>query len=127
MLVPGDRIWVNIPRKGYVGVGRVTESRGPMTGFEVDTDEGRQPALDVIADAQWYRERAAEPDTAEYVVRVEWLGAKPESEAVSETGFFGNQNTVCRPTAAKWQHTVERLKAAFPGWNQGSSSASEPA
>ena len=52
------------------------------------------------------------------MVRVEWLDTKPESEAVRETGLFGNQNTVCRPTASKWQHTVERLKAAFPGWNQ---------
>ena len=118
MLAPGDRIWVNFPGKGYVGVGQVTESRRHMTEFEIDTDGSRQPALDVIADAQRYREHAEEPDTAEYAVRVKWLDTKPESEAVSETGFFGNQNTVCRPTAAKWQHTVERLKAAFPGWNQ---------
>ena len=127
MLAPGDRIWVNIPRTGYVGVGRVTESRRPMTEFEIDTDEGRRPALDTIADAQRYRSYAADPDTAEYVVRVEWLDTKPESEAVRETGFFGNQNTVCRPMASKWQHTVERLKAAFPGWNEGDSSANEPA
>ena len=128
MLVPGDRIWVNIPRKGYVGVGRVTESRRPMTEFEIDTDGGRQPALDRIDDAQRYRNHAAEPDRAEYVVRVQWLDTKPEAEAVSETGFFSNQNTVCRPTSAKWQHTVERLKAAFPKWSQGGdSSGNEPA
>jgi hypothetical protein len=128
MLVPGDRIWVNIPRKGYVGVGRVTESRRPMTEFEIDTDGGRQPALDRIDDAQRYRNHAAEPDRAEYVVRVQWLDTKPEAEAVSETGFFGNQNTVCRPTSAKWRHTVERLKAAFPRWSQGGdSSGYEPA
>ncbi len=128
MLAPGDRIWVNIPRKGYVGVGRVTESRRPMTEFEIDTDGGRLPALDTIADAQRYRSCAEDPDTAEYVVRVEWLDTKPESKAVSETGLFGNQNTVCRPTSAKWHHTVARLKAAFPGWSQGGdSSGNEPA
>ena len=128
MLAPGDQIWVNIPGTGYVGVGRVTESRRTMTEFEIDTDGGRQPALDRIDDAQEYRNRAAEPDRAEYVVRVEWLDTKPESEAVSETGFFGNQNTVCRPTSAKWPHTVERLKAAFPRWSQGGdSSGNEPA
>ena len=122
MLGLGDRIWVNIPRKGYVGVGLVTESRRPMTEFEIDTDGGRQPALDRIDDAQRYRNHAAEPDRAEYVVRVQWLDTKPEAEAVSETGFFGNQNTVCRPTSEKWRHTVERLKAAFPRWSQGGDS-----
>ena len=128
MLAPGDRIWVNIPGTGYVGVGRVTESRSSMTEFEVDTDEGRRRALDVIADAEEYRKRAGEADRAEYVVRVEWLDTKPESDAVSETGFFGNQNTVCRPTASKWQHTIEWLKTAFPRWNHdGKNSGAETA
>ena len=42
-LSPGDRIWVNIPRTGYVGVGRVTEQRKRVTEFEVDTPTGRRP------------------------------------------------------------------------------------
>jgi len=29
---------------------------------------------------------------------------------IHETGFFGNQNSVCRPRAKKWDYTVERLK-----------------
>ena len=74
MLAPGDRFWVNIPGKGYVGVGRhrLTPSHDRV---EIDTDGGRQSALDVIAvaEAQEYGERAAEPYRPEYVVRVEWL------------------------------------------------------
>ena len=34
-------------------------------------------------------------------------------ETVNEVGLFGNQNTVCQPTAQKWRHTVERLKTRF--------------
>jgi hypothetical protein len=30
--------------------------------------------------------------------------------------MFGNQNSVCKPTAQKWRTTVERLKEKFPGY-----------
>ena len=35
-------------------------------------------------------------------------------QAFSEVGLFGNQNTVCKPTAPKWSHTVNRLKQMWP-------------
>ena len=35
-------------------------------------------------------------------------------KAVKEEGFFGNQNTVCRPIAFEWRSTVELLKNRFP-------------
>lgn len=57
------------------------------------------------------------PEKAEYFVRVQRLDTVPEAEAVNEVGLFGNQNTVCQPTAPKWRHTVERLKTYFPKWN----------
>jgi hypothetical protein len=49
-------------------------------------------------------------------VRVKWLHAVDTTHAFNEVGLFGNQNTVCQPRAAKWRHTVERLKAIFKGW-----------
>lgn len=115
-LSPGDRIWVNIPQTGYVGVGRVAEERELVTEFKVDTPAGRQPVLEVLMQADEMRQRADDPDKADYFVRVQWLDTKAEKDAVHEVGFFGNQNTVCRPRAAKWVHTVERLKAHFSNW-----------
>ncbi len=56
---------------------------------------------------------ADDEERAEYLVRVEWLTAVTEKEAIREKGFFGNQNTVARPRAAKWAYTVERLKKRF--------------
>jgi hypothetical protein len=50
----------------------------------------------------------------EYFVPVEWIETNPLDKAVWEVGFFGNQNTVCRPRTSKWEHTVERLKRHFP-------------
>ena len=41
------------------------------------------------------------------------LGKEALNEAVSEVGFFGNQNTVARPKTHKWNHTIEQLKQRF--------------
>lgn len=115
-LSAGDRIWVNVPGEGYVGVGRVTGQRQRITEFEVDSDKGRRPVLEVLSNAEEYRPYEGDPDKVEYFVRVRWIDTKPAPQAVHEVGFFGNQNTVCRPRATKWGHTVDRLKTYFPKW-----------
>lgn len=122
MLSPGDRVWVKIPGKGYVGVGRVTETIQTGTEFSVKTKDGERPALEVLDNSEQLRAKAVDPERAEHFVRVEWLDARPESEAVKEIGLFGNQNTVCQPTTPKWRHTVERLKTFFKKWDGPSSS-----
>lgn len=115
-LSPGDRVWVNVPRTGYVGVGRVLESVQTASEFKLQTAQGERLALDVISDGPRYKERNDDPDRAEHFVRVEWLDTVPAAQAINEVGLFGNQNTVCQPTTPKWRHTVERLKKAFPHW-----------
>jgi hypothetical protein len=119
LLSPGDRVWVKIPKTGYVGVGHVAEAVQTAKEFKVATPEGERPALEVLRDAERYRKHADDPDMSEYFVRVNWLDTVPESRAVDEVGLFGNQNTVCQPTTPKWRHTVERLKTYFARWNQG--------
>ncbi|BAZ94609.1 nuclease [Thiohalobacter thiocyanaticus] len=119
LLSPGDRVWVKVPKTGYVGVGRVTEAVQPVKEFTVQTAEGEKPALDVLKFAELYKKNADDPDKAECFVRVDWLDTVPESKAVNEIGLFGNQNTVCQPTTPKWRHTVERLKTYFSKWNSG--------
>lgn len=121
-LSPGDRVWVKIPKSGYVGVGRVTEAMMPVTEFSVKTPDGEQPALKVLQHGDRYRKYADDPDMVEYFVRIAWLDTVPEENAVNEVGLFGNQNTVSQPTAPKWRHTVERLKTHFPKWNAGAGS-----
>jgi hypothetical protein len=118
MLSTGDRIWVNIPQTGYVGVGRVKEPARPMREFAVNTEQGSKAAFDVLAEGPRYRARDGDPDLAEYFVAVNWLDTVPQSKAFSEVGLFGNQNTVCQPTTPKWRHTVDRLKALFPHWDK---------
>jgi hypothetical protein len=117
MLSPGDRIWVKIPQTGYVGVGIVQEAVRSSNEFKVPTPEGERPCLDVLQYADAYKKVADDPENAEHFVKVNWLDAVSAKQAVYEVGLFGNQNTVCQPTAPKWRHTVERLKVYFPKWN----------
>ena len=54
-----------------------------------------------------------DPLKAEYLVRVKWLKTVPLNQGIREKGFFGNQNTVARPTSPAWVYTVQRLKEKF--------------
>lgn len=116
LVKPGDRVWVKIPGTGYVGVGIVTKPMQTAKEFTVQTDQGERPILDVATFPEGVRQNADDPEKAEHFVGVRWLDTVPEAQAFDEVGLFGNQNTVCQPRAAKWRHTVDRLKARFPRW-----------
>lgn len=111
-LSPGDRIWVRVPKEGYVGVGIVEGARVPLRDHVIDN----RPAMEVLA--------TVPPDTFEndpnrweYIVPVRWLCTVPLEDAVHRTGMFGNQNTVAVPKTPAWRATVEQLKDVFLGWD----------
>ena len=108
----GDRVWVNIPHTGYVGVGIVRHEveQAKDVRFHVDDREIGFADLPVSGN---YLAFSDDPDKAEYVVQVDWIKAVPLDHAVKEVGFFGNQNSVCRPRDPKWNYTVERLKKVW--------------
>lgn len=116
-LQPGDRVWVKIPATGYVGVGIVQSAVEPASSFTLNTEDGEKLAMDVLKHGELYRQNADDPDKSEYFVPVKWLETRSEHEAVNEVGFFGNQNTVCKPTTPKWRHTVEKLMRHFKSWD----------
>ncbi|MAY01827.1 MAG: hypothetical protein CMQ38_02470 [Gammaproteobacteria bacterium] len=110
-LKEGDRVWVNNPGVGYLGVGVVTGTVVKATDFKV---EGKTLSkLDTVVDYSQSFFTDNDDDHAEYIVPVRWIKTVSMQEAVSESGFFGNQNTVAKPKTKKWQHTVERLKALW--------------
>ena len=43
---------------------------------------------------------------------VDWIKTLPLDQAIKEKGFFG-QNSVAKPKAKRWIHTIERLKKRF--------------
>ena len=115
MLNPGDRVWVNVPGTGFVGVGRVVERVVPVEQFMVTGPSGQSIPITEIPGLMVARTTKSTEDAekAEYLVRVKWDTTVPESQAIKERGFFGNQNTIAKPKADNWRHTVERLKSRF--------------
>ena len=112
MLNAGDRIWVNIPKTGYVGIGKVTGDITRAEEYQFKNHDNK--TLEELDTKGSYKDFAElDDDNAEYLVPVEWIEATSLSKAFRETGLFGNQNSVCKPTASKWGHTVDRLKIQF--------------
>ncbi len=126
LLKPGDRVWVNVPGSGYVGVGRVTGRSLPAAAFTVQTKDGQVPLLEAATRGTYMRESVDDPEKCEHFVPVHWLQTVTVNEAVKEVGLFGNQNTVCKPTTPKWRSTVDRLKERFSNFDNGRSSQSPP-
>jgi hypothetical protein len=114
MLEEGKRVWVNVPGYGYVGVGEVAGPVVKVDKFTVKNNDGNEvPLSEVPLEAIDMFSKADDEEKAAYLVRVKWIKTVPLDQAIKERGFFGNQNTVCKPTSKKWEHTVERLKKRF--------------
>ncbi len=112
LLNSGDRVWVNVPGHGYVGVGRVVSRAVAASEFAVKVpgSDIQSPILDTATVGTY--------GSTECFVHVEWLQVVTLNKAVKEIGFFGNQNTVCKPTTPKWRATVDRLKVLFPDFDK---------
>lgn len=112
-LSKGDRVWVNVPKTGYVGVAIVVEAVKSYNDFMVMIDGSLKAIAEASLQGRYHEEFKDDEDRCEYFVPVNWIKTVELSNAKSEVGFFGNQNTVARPTTPKWPHTVERLKKLF--------------
>jgi hypothetical protein len=97
-LFPGARVFVNIPKHGYVGVGRVTEGAVPVSEFTVQYDGSEVPLLEapLSIEGEKMKANATDPDKREWMVRVDWIKAVPKAEAYWEKGMFANQLAACK-------------------------------
>lgn len=118
LLSVGDRVWVRIPRQGFVGVGTVEESVQSIHDFKVLDGGVERPIFEVLENGPALLAQAAESEKTERFVRIRWNETIAQTEAFDELGIFGNQNTVCRPATPRWRHTVERLKTVFTKWQR---------
>lgn len=107
----GDSVWVNVPGKGYVGVGTVSSEARRADQFLVESEVGPRP-LTEASEAPKIAE-GIDDERAEWVVGVNWTRALTLDQAIREKGLFGNQNTVAKPTVPKWDHTIDRLTKRF--------------
>jgi hypothetical protein len=114
MLEPGNRIWVNIPATGYVGVGRVESGPVPADQFLVPDSNGKDvPITSLKLQGNIANPKDNDPGTHEHLVRVKWLKTVPITVAIRRKGFFGNQNSAAKPRSQKWAFTIQTLRDAF--------------
>lgn len=107
----GARVFVCVPRAGYVGVGEVI---GEPTRFDAATlsKDGREHKLAEAPLKGVYRHDGDDrsDDFAEWVLPVRWYRTMPLEQAVWITGMFANQNTA---TKMRNRFTIEQVTAAF--------------
>lgn len=101
-----DHFFAYQKKAGYVGFGRVTKPAVMAKDFRVNgtalTDlKLQQPNLAHDKD---------NPETAEYVIGVDWLKTYPMADAKTFDGAFANQNVVCR---LRDPRTLDFLKQTF--------------
>jgi len=111
-LEPGNRIWVNIPGTGYVGVGEVTSGMVHFKDF-LAAKQGNHsiPLLDLGTELE--ASDIFDESHSEHFVGVKWIKTVGVGKAIKEKGFFGNQNIVASPKSDKWEYTIQRLRKQF--------------
>jgi len=116
-LFEGARVWAAIPSSratggahGYVGVGRVTAQAVRVNDFDVEVEGATMSILQAPLEATNMAWDADDPELCEYLVRVEWIDARPREEAVWEKGMFANQNVVAK---LRQPFTLQRLNELF--------------
>ena len=109
-LTPGARLFAMIPGKGYLGVGTIKESVVPIKDFRVKCDGIEKNILDMPLRCEGLKKHSQDLEKCEYLVRIDWIKTKNESEAFWVKGMRANQNSAFR---LRNQFTLDRLVKHF--------------
>ncbi len=114
----GARVFVYIPKTGYVGVGTVTGDARRFDEAVVEV-EGVERKLAELPLTGTYHHGSDGDETAEYVAPVTWLGTRTRDTAIAERGLFANQNSACK---LRNKFTIDTVSAAFGLTEHGTTS-----
>ncbi|MFF0243202.1 DUF262 domain-containing protein [Rhodococcus pyridinivorans] len=109
----GDRVFVYVPKVGYVGAGTVAGSAAPadQATLEVDGKKVNFRSLDLVGP---YTHEIDNPDPdedyQEWIVPVVWERTVDRESALREAGLFANQHSACR---LRDEHTLNRVTEFF--------------
>lgn len=106
----GARVFVHIPKSGYVGVGTVIGEARRFDQSHVEVD-GVETLLSSQSLAGSYRHDGdSEDENAEWVVPVSWIKTVPREQALWRNGMFANQNTAAK---LRQKFTIEQVTEGF--------------
>ncbi len=93
----GARIFVCIPKVGYVGVGHVLSEATRFDEAQVRVDEEGRKLAELPLEGSYVHQPPVDTDaTAEFVVPVDWVTTLPKQDAIWQPGMFANQNSACK-------------------------------
>jgi hypothetical protein len=91
----GQRLWVAVPGRGYVGVGIVDGPAVPMAEAVLEVD-GVPHQVSQLPLRGHYKHLAETGDDSEWLVPMRWLKTVALEQAVWHKGMYANQNIVTR-------------------------------
>ena len=96
ILTPGSRVFVCVPKAGYVGVGIIKDAPVSVNDLLVEVEGKQMPIIEAPLKAAKIGENSDNPDLCEYLVRVDWIKTIPVHEAIWEKGMYANQNSATK-------------------------------
>ncbi|WP_138416195.1 endonuclease NucS domain-containing protein [Sinomonas gamaensis] len=110
-LPEGARVFVHVPKHGYVGVGIAAGPARPTDEAVLTHDGVAQPFRSLELAGRYFDPSSEErDDTAEYVVPVVWIKTVSLEDAFWRQGLFANQNSACK---LRNQFTIDEVSKAF--------------
>ncbi len=111
----GSRVFVHVPKAGYVAVGETLRTAVRFDRAQVELDGSWVPlAAQRLRESYVHQDGLTPTDVADddaaYVIPVRWTRAVGLDEAFWEKGMFANQLSACK---LRQQFTLERLVAHF--------------
>lgn len=106
----GARVFVLIPKTGYVGVGTVSGEAQRFDQATVEVDGVSTLLKDLPLEGTYRHEGDEDDDFAEWAVLVDWTHTVPREQAFWKNGMFANQNTAAK---LRQQFTIEEVSQAF--------------
>jgi hypothetical protein len=105
----GGRVFVCIPKRGYVGVGTVSGPARRADEAFLEVGGETRKFLDLKLEGHYLREDSA-VEFAEYIVPVVWDQTRSSADALWKQGMFANQNSACRLSS---QFTIDEVSKGF--------------
>ncbi len=106
----GARVFVHIPKSGYVGVGTVIGEACRFDQALVDIDGVETPLQSLPLVGNYRHDGDADDENAEWVVPVSWTKTVAREHAVWKNGMFANQNTAAK---LRQKFTIEQVTDEF--------------
>lgn len=106
----GARVFVHIPKTGYVGVGTVTGVARRFDQLQVEVDGVDRLVKELPLSGSYAHEGDIEDVNAEWAVPVAWTHTVPRERAIWKNGMFANQNTAAK---LRQKFTIEHVLEEF--------------